>query len=103
MEQALKDLRSILNVDAVDMKTLKKVQSKLIEEWINSYVEEFEVENSVIKTNLTSEEEDFLKYYLAVQVAEKLIDDHSTVISEDKKIKIKILALKKHFPKNKEG
>jgi hypothetical protein len=60
------------------------------------------VDNDVIKKNLTSEEEDFLKYYLAYQIADKLLEECATVVSEGNKIKVKILALAKKYPKNKE-
>lgn len=102
MEQAIKDLFSILDLPALDVNSLKVAQRILLNNWVNEYIEEFEIENSVIKTNLSSEEEDFLKYYLAHQIAEKLLDDHSTVVSSDNKIKVKVLTIKKHFPKNKD-
>ena len=61
-----------------------------LEAFLQNHIQEITVENKLIKTNLTSEEEDFLKYHMGYQIAEKLIDDTAMVIRSRNKIKVSV-------------
>lgn len=98
----LEELKRIMRIEGISRKDALSAREEALDQWIDNNVIELVVENSIIKKNLTSEEEDFLKYYLAYQIADKLLEDCATVISEGNKIKVKILAIGKQFPKNKE-
>lgn len=98
----LNELRKIVEMEGLTRSQGKEARIKAFEEWVENAVTEITIENSVIKSNLSSDEEDFLKYYLAYQIAEKLLEDCATVISEGNNIKVKVLAMTKFFPKNKE-
>lgn len=99
---AVKELRRIIEIEGLSRKDGLKAREQALNSWIDNNIMEVVVDNDVIKKNLTSEEEDFLKYYLAYQIADKLLEECATVVSEGNKIKVKILALAKKYPKNKE-
>ena len=99
---AVKELKRIISIEGVSRKDGLTAREKALTEWIDDNILEVTVDNDVIKKNLSLEEEDFLKYYLAYQIADKLLEECATVISEGNKIKVKILALTKKYPKNKE-
>lgn len=101
MEEAISRLLSVLEIEGVNNCDRKKAQREFLESWVEDYISELEVERSVITNNMSSEEEDYLKYYLGFQIAEYLIDDCATVSREKNKIKVKVLALSKKFPKNR--
>lgn len=102
VEKALRDLFSIVEIEGVDRDSALNARKTALKDWIDSYITHLTVENNVIKTNLDSEEEDFLKYHLGYQIAEKLVEDHATVISADNKVSVSVLVLGKVFPKNQE-
>lgn len=99
---SISELRKIVTMEGLSRKDGLEAREKALDNWIENNITEVVIENSVIKKNLSSEEEDFLKHYIAYQIADSLLEDCATVISEGNKIKVKILALSKHFPKNKE-
>jgi hypothetical protein len=99
---AVKELRRIIEIEGLSRKDGFSAREAALNNWINDNIMEVVVDNDVIKKNLTSEEEDFLKYYLAYQIADKLLEECATVVSEGNKIRVKILALAKKYPKNKE-
>lgn len=98
----MKELEQIISIQGLTPADGLEARKKALDEWTKASITEIVIENSIIKKNLTSEDEDFLKYYLALQIAEKLMEECATVTSEDNKITVKVLALTKHFPKNKE-
>ena len=98
----LEELSKIVKMEGLSRKDGASAREQALSCWVEDNIIEITISNDVIKKNLTSEEEDFLKYYLAYQIADKLMDDCATVISEGNTLKVKILALAKKYPKNKE-
>lgn len=99
---AIKQLFKIVEMEGVSIKDGRTARKQALKAWIDENIIEVEVENNIIKKNLTSEDEDFIKYYLAHQIGSKLLEDCATVISEKNNIKVKVFAINKQHPKNKE-
>lgn len=98
----LEQLKKIISIEGTTKKNGLDARMIALQEWIDTHVQEITVENSVIKSNLSVDEEDFLKYHLGYQIAEKLVEDVAIVISDDNKVKVSVLVLGKQFPRNVE-
>lgn len=98
----LSELVKIIELEGITSKDGVEARRKALDHWISTYVAEIAIENSILKKKLSATDQDFLKHYLAVQIAEQVLEDHAAVITENNKIKVKLLVLKKDFPKNKE-
>lgn len=102
MESLIEQLIKIIEMEGTTRLDGLNARRKALDEFIATHVQEITVENSLIKRNLTSEEEDFLKYHMGYQIAEKLIDDTAMVISTWNKVKVSVLVMGNNFPRNKE-
>lgn len=93
---ALKELYKIIKSRHLG-ETTEGVNARLeqFNDWVERWTEEVQVSQSVIKNKLTSEDEDFIKYYLSYRMGESLIDN-DCVDAENKKnhIKTRIRAFK---------
>lgn len=98
----LSELTKIIEIEGITSRDGAEARKKALENWISTYVAEISIENSILKKKLTATDHDYIKYHLALQIAEQILEDHAAVISEKSKIKVKLLVLKKDFPKNKE-
>lgn len=98
----IKELEKIIAIEGITSKNGLEARKAALTHWIGKYVTTLEVENSVLKKHLNPSEADFLKGFMATQIAEKLLENHALVVSEGNKIKVKVLILNKDFPKNKE-
>ena len=92
---ALEELRNIVKIEGVDRNSGNLARAKALEEWISENVIDVKFSQSVIKNNLTSEESDYLMYYLAYQIGDKLMDDCIEVYHEKNKITTTVKALKR--------
>lgn len=101
MDKLLKELEKIIEIEGINPIDGIKARKQALKEFIDSHIQEVSVENSLIKTNLTSEEEDFLKYHIGWQIAEKIIEDSAMVVSSGNKIKVSVLVMGNSFPRNK--
>jgi hypothetical protein len=98
----LEELKTIIAIEGVTSKDGLEARKQALNHWIGKYVEEITVENSILKKRLSASDQDFIKLHLAYQIAEKILEEHALVKTEKSKIKVKLLVLKKDFPKNKE-
>lgn len=98
----LEELKKIIAIEGITSKQGLEARRLALDYWIGKYVEEIEVENTVLKKRLSATENDYLKYHMGLQIAEKIIEEHALVKSEGNKIKVKLLVLKKDYPRNKE-
>lgn len=95
MYKAIDELRKIAQIEGIDKESGASARLKALDLWLGEWLETVSMEQSVIKTNLSSEEDDFLKYYIATQLGDKLMDDCITVSNEKHKIKAEVLAIKR--------
>lgn len=94
-EKSIKELYKIMAMEGLDRKSGRVARERALEEWIKDWIVEVSTSQSVIKDTLSSEEDDFLKYYLAYQIGDRLMDECIEVNSEKRKISTKLLALKR--------
>jgi len=93
--KSLVDLRKVMKIEGIDWKSGRDAREEALNEWINEWIVEVETSQSIIKSSLTSEEDDFLKYHLATQIGDRLMDDCIAVKVTKNKITTKIRALKR--------
>jgi len=93
--KCIEELYKVVAMEGINRESGRIAREKALEEWINDWVVEVSTSQSVIKNNLSSEEDDFLKYYLAYQMGDRLMDDCIDVTNEKTKITTKILALRR--------
>ena len=91
----MEELHKVMSIEGLNRKSGRLARELALEEWINDWIVEVSTSQSIIKTNLTSEEDDFLKYYLAYQMGDKLMDDCIDVTNEKNKITTKVMALRR--------
>ncbi len=99
----LEELRRIISIEGTTSENGLQARRLALENWIQRHVSEVNIENSILKKHLTASDQEFIKFYLASQLAEKILEDHASVINENNKIKVKVLVLNKEFPKNKDN
>lgn len=63
--------------------------------WIDDWVVEASFSQPIIKSALTSEEEDFVKYYAAYKLGEELMEDCVELDSTKTGLKTKVRALRR--------
>lgn len=98
----LTELQTIISIQGTTQENGLEARKLALQYWIDRHVTEIVIENSVIKKHLNASELDFLKGYQAFQIADKLLEDHATVVTEGNKVIVKVLVLNKEFPKNKD-
>lgn len=98
----LEELKTIIAIEGITSADGLQARKLALDYWIQKYVSELVIENSIVKKHLNASEQEFLKQYQAFQLAERLLEDHAMVSTEGNKIKVKVLVLNKDFPKNKE-
>ena len=100
MEKLIEELKKIVAIEGTTEKNGTAARLAALEVFIRDHIQDITVENHIIKANLTSEEEDFLKYHMGYQIAEKLIDESAMVRSSDNKIRVSVLVMGNRFPRN---
>jgi len=98
----LGELTTIINIEGTTRENGLEARRLALAHWIEKYVTELTIENSVLKKHLNASEEEYLKYHMGYQIADKILENHALVVTEGNKIKVKVLILNKDFPKNKE-
>lgn len=84
------EIRSINGVSGVD------ARKKAIDLWVDEWVKEVNFSQAIIKRNFTSDEHDFIVYFLCYKLAEQLMDDGFIEAEIDKhRVSTGLLALKK--------
>jgi len=95
MVSSLKELFKVMEIEGIDRKSGRIAREIALETWISDWIVDVETSQSVIKPVLDSEEEDFLKYYLAYQIGDKLMDDCISVNRSPRCVSIQIKALRR--------
>lgn len=98
----LEELRNICRINGITEEYAQEARLAAIESWIQRYVTTLTIENSLIKTNLNAEEMDFIKEHLTNQLSARILEDFSSLIVKDNKIKVIVNLFSTEYPKNKE-
>tara|TARA_R110000850_G_scaffold148801_4_gene271094 strand:+ start:274 stop:564 length:291 start_codon:yes stop_codon:yes gene_type:complete len=93
--KALEDLYKVMQMEGLDRKSGRIVREKALSEWVSDWVVEVNASQSIIKQGLTSEDEDFIKYYMAYKIGDELMEECINVESTKTKISTKVWALKR--------
>lgn len=93
--RAYMDLISIASIEGVSRKDGVKAREEALKEWLKEWVEEVQDSQSIIKSGVSLEEQDMIKYYLAGRLTEELMIDCVTVEEQPTKITTKIAAFKR--------
>ena len=93
--KSIKELRKVMKIEGTDRKSGRVAREIALEQWINEWIVEVRKSQPIIKSSLSSEESDFIKYHMATLMGEDLMDDCIEVKSSPKNISTKIKALKR--------
>jgi hypothetical protein len=93
--KALDDLIKIASIEGIGHGNGKAAREKAIMSWVEDYITEVEVSQPIIKQGLTSEDEDFVKYYMAYKIGDELMNDCIAVESKPNRITTKVWALRR--------
>jgi len=95
MNKSIEELHKIMAMEGLDRKSGAKARTKALEEWIEEWIVDVNYEQSVIKRGLTSEDEDFIKYYMAYKIGDELMNECIDVKTTPTKISTQLLALRR--------
>ena len=93
-------LYSITSIEGVDRRSGQIARQVAVDNFLEDMFHEIQLTQPIMKKNLTQEDQDFIKYWLAYQIADKIIDDCATVTQTENKVTVKLLAVKALAPKN---
>ena len=94
-KDALLDLIKIASIEGLTRKDGVIAREQAILDWTKYWIEEVEASQGVIKTSMTSEEEDFVKYHMAGKLTEELMENCIDMEILPSKIKTKITAVRR--------
>lgn len=94
-EKILLDLLKIVEMEGIDRGSGKLARIRAIHYWMDENLVNVKYSQDVVKTKLTSEEEDFLKYHLASKIGEELMEEAVTVDTTNNKITAQVVAFKR--------
>ena len=72
--KSIEDLESILSIEGISREDGKKARLKAFQQWKDKWVLEVSCEQSMIKNNLSIEEQEFLIYHMATKMSEEIIE-----------------------------
>lgn len=93
--KALKDLIKIASIEGIGHNNGKEAREVALQGWIETYITEVEFSQPVIKQALTSDDLDFVKYYMAYKLGEELMNDCVDVDDKPNRITTKVWALRR--------
>lgn len=93
--KALNDLIQIASIEGIGRNNGTVARESAIRSWIETYITEVEFSQPVIKQALTSEDIDFVKYYMAYKLGEELMNDCVDVDDKPNRITTKVWALRR--------
>jgi len=94
-KKALDDLLKIAGIEGIGHSNGKNARELAIKDWVNTYLVEVEFSQPVIKHTLTSEDMDFIKYYLSYKIGDELMNECIDVDSQPNRITTKVWALRR--------
>lgn len=93
--KALELLVKVMEIEGIDRKSGTLARKLALEEWINDWIIQGNAEKSVIKSNFTSEEKDFIKYHLATCLVTSSLEEVVAFSEEKNKVKATMLAIRR--------
>ena len=93
--KALDDLIKIASIEGIGHNNGTAAREKAIRSWAEDYIVEVEASQPIIKQGLTSDDEDFVKYYMAYKLGDELMNDCIDIESKPNRITAKVWALRR--------
>jgi len=94
-ERILLDLLQIVEIEGSDPESGQLTRIKAIHKWMDETLINVKISQSTIKSNFSTDEEDFLKYHLATKMAEELMEEAIEVTIEANKVTTQVVAFKR--------
>jgi hypothetical protein len=94
-------LYSIVCIEGLDRHSGQDARKLAVDNFLEDMFEDITLTQPIIKKGLTQDDQDFIKHWLAYQIAERLLESSATVILDDSKVSVKMLAVRAFAPKNK--
>jgi hypothetical protein len=93
--KALQELRRIVELDGLNRKDGRSARIEALDGWIDTWVGEISVSQSIIKKSLTNEDRDVILQYIVEEVAQQLMDDYAKVEITPSKVEVKTMVFKR--------
>lgn len=94
-DRCIEELYSIIRIEGINHKDGLSARQKALERWINDWIVDVEINQSIIKNKLNSEELDYLKYHAAKVASEELMKDCINVNLNKNNINIRVRSIKR--------
>ena len=93
---SIRELESILRIEGLRTKgDGMRARLKAFEEWKKKYIKEVNVEQSIIKSTLTSSDLDFIIYHLGSEIGKDIVEECSRLTIKPDILKLETLLIKK--------
>lgn len=93
-------LYSIVCIEGLDRHSGQEARKLAVDNFLEDMFQEVSISQSIIKKNLNSDDQDFIKYWVAHQIAEKILEDSASVVVTESSVSVKMLTVKVYSPKN---
>jgi LEA14-like dessication related protein len=94
-EKILKDLLRIVEMEGIDRGSGRLARVTAIHQWMDENLVNVKATESIINSNLASEEWDTVKYHMAAKMAEELMEDAITIEMEHNKVTTQVVAFRR--------
>lgn len=94
-DRCIEELRKIIEIEGISGQDGVKARREALESWLDDWVCEVNFSQPIISKNLTSEQEDYLKYYSAYKLGEELMEECVDLDSTKTGLKLKVKALRR--------
>lgn len=93
--EAIKELYKLVKIEGITRIDGLEAREKAVGDWINKWVVEISISQSIIKKNLNSEDQAFITEYLTKQIVDILHDECVKIEQKPSLIKVEGLALRR--------
>jgi hypothetical protein len=93
--KALNELFEIIKIEGISRSDGARAREISLLQWVKDNTVEIEHTQNIIEKSISSEDLDFIKYHMATQMAEKLMDNCIHVNVSKTKVTTKIRAFKR--------
>ena len=93
--RAIEELRKLVNIEGITRSDGLKAREKALGDWIEKWVVEISISQSIIKKNLTSEDQVAITNFVTNQIVEQMYDNCVKIEQKPNLIKVEGLVLRR--------
>jgi hypothetical protein len=93
--KAIQDLRKIMKIEGLSRKDGLIAREKALEHWLNIWIEEISISQSIIKNNLTKEDKALITQHIIDTLSESLMENCVYLEQTPNKIEVKMYGIKR--------